>query len=95
MCILLLRHLYLLIFLYAKSAFASPTAYIVHPYKLEINNFLQLESPTYINVNDCLHIESQTSWETMQVIAAKINQWHRFEIKKNTHGLYFLGDICK
>lgn len=95
MYILRLSYLYLLAFTCIKSAFALPTSYVIKPYQLEINTLLQIEHPTYITVNDCLHIESQTSWQTMQVMAAKITHWHKFEIKKNNHGLYFLGDICK
>jgi len=95
MYILRLSYLYLLASTCVKSAFALPTSYVIKPYQLEINTFLQIEHPTSITVNDCLHIESQTSWQTIQVISTKINHWHRFEIKKEGAGLYFLGDICK
>ena len=95
MCIFRLSRLYLLVFICMKSTFASPKAYIVKTYQLEINNFLKVESPTYINVNDCLHIESSTSWQTLQESASQIDNWDRFEIKKEDYGLYFVGEICK
>ena len=95
MCTLLPRYLSLLILLCTKDTLASTSAFFVKPYQLEINTFLNIEIPVYININDCLHIESQTSWQTIQVISTKINHWHRFEIKKEGGGLYFLGDICK
>lgn len=94
MCILPPRLLSLLLF-YITSVNAAPEVFIIKPYQTQTNTLLQITSPTYLNINDCLHIESQASWETIQAIATKIEHWHRFEIRKDGRGLFFLGDLCK
>ena len=78
-----------------SSSFAATNALAVKSFQLEINTLLQIQTPNYIGINDCLHIETNISWQTLQVIAAKINHWHKFEIRKDSQGLLFLGDICK
>ena len=75
--------------------FASSSTFIVEPYQLEINTFLQIQPPIYLNINDCLYVESQTSWQTIKEIANKINHWRRFEVKKVGGKLSFFGEICK
>lgn len=94
MCILPPRLLFLLLFC-ITNVDASPELFIIKPYQAQINTLLQITSPTYLHINNCLHVESQASWETIQVIATKIDQWHRFEIRKDGQGLFFLGDLCK
>ena len=94
MCILPPRLLSLLLFC-ITSVNTTPEVFIIQPYQTQTNTLLQITSPTYLNINDCLHIESQASWQTIQVIATKIDHWHRFEIRKDGQGLFFLGDLCK